>query len=885
MAGYRLVNPEANDGSLGSTVTTMNLNDDANVLGRKLFEEGRVSRNSVISQTQDDLRKKRIPRQISFLECEESSSNKTLKECPVSSNKLSLYGAQTCNPIKTSSVKYDLKQTLELELSRNENTSFMELETKNKCANALQFYEKGNPSELREMILKEKQHAIPESVTQELPSQMDHRKDSLEEGYFDVVNEEIFQDSSHKNDYRKASATEERDCLLRTRNSDLLENAALRDRDRRDSVSLVGWDGFLDNFSSYENSSSECNDENTSLRELETKDECANARQFYEKRNPSELRKMVLEEKQHAIPQSVTQDMPSQMDHRKDSLDGGGYFVVNEEISQVSSQKNGYRNARATEGRDFLLQTRNSYLLENAALRDRDQRDSVSLGGWDGFLDNLSSYENGSSECNDTSKVTEKMREKSRFKQTSETKTHIRDRTKRDLSLHPSDYDAEVDCPTKRGVLQETTILAPKKYISFQGKESKLDSIASKSVTNLCVKDGIKNVRESAQSSETNQKLVSDDDVVDRQVIFSSDSRGAKPKTIIVLTKETEQGSIGVHPEFSGRHSDTSALKPIVLGYQYYNIATRDELQKVWTHDMNSSSTSCSYGEKLNQFAGKKRENSPYCFLHTVVGQQKRFTQQDESWHFPPLPENSEDNVTSIQSQPHLLKGNEENFGQISDQLFDIPECRSTYHDMASLTSEYVGEGVSPANTEESAISKNGLHTIDMDQGTRNPIRPSICSLLKHLKDVMTKNLELWLSSCNEAKHTVPEETPVENVGVQEHSQFQEENEVNESRRDTISNHQTVLLQQSEQSSETIGEGLRKPVQETPRPVCGHYQRRCLVSFPCCGKFYPCHRCHNDSNQCSENQARAINATHIRCSICYHEQEVRSNHLHGILRS
>ena len=162
---------------------------------------------------------------------------------------------------------------------------------------------------------------------------------------------------------------------------------------------------------------------------------------------------------------------------------------------------------------------------------------------------------------------------------------------------------------------------------------------------------------------------------------------------------------------------------------------------------------------------------------------------------------------------------------------FDIPEFRSTFHDMASLTSAYIGEGIRPTNSEESAISGNGSHTMDMDQGTRNSIGHSIGSLLRHLRDVMTKNLELWISSCNEDKHTVPEQTQVENVGVQEHSHFQGENESNELRRDTISDHQTLLLQQSEQSSENIGEGIRTPVQETPRPVCGHYQRRMPREF------------------------------------------------------
>ena len=68
--------------------------------------------------------------------------------------------------------------------------------------------------------------------------------------------------------------------------------------------------------------------------------------------------------------------------------------------------------------------------------------------------------------------------------------------------------------------------------------------------------------------------------------------------------------------------------------------------------------------------------------------------------------------------------------------------------------------------------------------------------------------------------------------------------------------------------------GERAPVQESPRWQCEHYQRRCLVKFPCCGIFYPCHRCHNSSGACDTDDRKANNATHVKCGICGHEEEV-----------
>ena len=64
------------------------------------------------------------------------------------------------------------------------------------------------------------------------------------------------------------------------------------------------------------------------------------------------------------------------------------------------------------------------------------------------------------------------------------------------------------------------------------------------------------------------------------------------------------------------------------------------------------------------------------------------------------------------------------------------------------------------------------------------------------------------------------------------------------------------------------------PVQESPLWQCQHYQRRCSVRFPCCGVFYPCHRCHNGSGECDADDKKANQATHVKCASCGHEEEV-----------
>ena len=78
----------------------------------------------------------------------------------------------------------------------------------------------------------------------------------------------------------------------------------------------------------------------------------------------------------------------------------------------------------------------------------------------------------------------------------------------------------------------------------------------------------------------------------------------------------------------------------------------------------------------------------------------------------------------------------------------------------------------------------------------------------------------------------------------------------------------------------TVEESL--PLQETPQWQCEHYQRRCSVKFPCCGVFYPCHRCHNLSGTCPTDDKKAHHATHVKCGNCGREEEVSIFYILGV---
>ncbi|WP_252177443.1 CHY zinc finger protein [Endozoicomonas sp. 4G] len=67
---------------------------------------------------------------------------------------------------------------------------------------------------------------------------------------------------------------------------------------------------------------------------------------------------------------------------------------------------------------------------------------------------------------------------------------------------------------------------------------------------------------------------------------------------------------------------------------------------------------------------------------------------------------------------------------------------------------------------------------------------------------------------------------------------------------------------------------MQRARQQNPKPLCGHYQRYCYVSFNCCRTFFPCHRCHNDTNKPCTKEVKAKEAKRIKCSLCDYESEI-----------
>ena len=145
----------------------------------------------------------------------------------------------------------------------------------------------------------------------------------------------------------------------------------------------------------------------------------------------------------------------------------------------------------------------------------------------------------------------------------------------------------------------------------------------------------------------------------------------------------------------------------------------------------------------------------------------------------------------------------------------------------------------------------------------------------RHLRKILTKTVRSVTLNTTGERENDPANQTVEKKGVQ--ADTGDMGKAKEVLKQSIQVTETQI--ESTPSNETTVEAewrrIATLVQESPSSVCSHYLRKCFVQFHCCGKFFPCHRCHNESADCTENQAKAIDATHMQCAICYKVQVVR----------
>ena len=375
------------------------------------------------------------------------------------------------------------------------------------------------------------------------------------------------------------------------------------------------------------------------------------------------------------------------------------------------------------------------------------------------------------------------------------------------------------------------------------------------------------------------------------------DFRGARPKQGLPKpprsSKKQSEEILGLNPNFVARHAvtDDTLHHPDFDGaewkdplYQYSeehlyltnvsgNLIRKKSFnlygQEVLQNSHNSSSISRHSPESDAFDGGATMQTS----VHSLARSPSLLPKEDKSWHFPPLQGTTENHIQQRKYRENYSPGHLQ-LTQDRGPMFQSPNPDASNGTVVASTN---------FNDNTDSYGDSSLHstyTSEADSVTVHEDQPDLIednieTRLEDLEKVMSRTVGLFASIDTTETLVEIKEQNTEKVGIQEQAMSGVDNGQTEIAGGVYSGEQTSLIPRNEQTTDTKSEDSISPIQESPRPACGHYQRRCLVRFPCCGRFYPCHRCHNESAACTDDQARAINATHIRCIICYHEQVVR----------
>ncbi|XP_020630401.1 uncharacterized protein LOC110067417 isoform X3 [Orbicella faveolata] len=172
-----------------------------------------------------------------------------------------------------------------------------------------------------------------------------------------------------------------------------------------------------------------------------------------------------------------------------------------------------------------------------------------------------------------------------------------------------------------------------------------------------------------------------------------------------------------------------------------------------------------------------------------------------------------------------------------------------------------------PLTSQSSSSTMPGSHNLHLSQATTSTEDNSLVALERKVAEACAI-VERVLKEREERTKRQREE-----VQRQREIRERRQREARE-RRERQEREMRERAEREAREREDMAVAERAPVQESPLWQCEHYQRRCSVRFPCCGVFYPCHRCHNGSGACDADDKKANQATHVKCASCGHEEEI-----------
>ena len=356
-------------------------------------------------------------------------------------------------------------------------------------------------------------------------------------------------------------------------------------------------------------------------------------------------------------------------------------------------------------------------------------------------------------------------------------------------------------------------------------------------------------------------------------------------------SQQSEEIILGLNPNFVARHAvtDDNLHYPNSDGAEWKDPVYQGSEEHLYLAKVSSSLSSKKsfnlYGPEAlqnshNSSSISRHSPEPDAFdggatiqrsVHSLARSPSLPPKEDKSWHFPPLQETTENH---IQQRKYRENDGPDHLTQDHGPMFQSPNTDAS-NGMVVASTNFNNNTESNGDSSLHSTYTSEADSVTVREDQRDLIEDNIETRLEDLEKVMSRTVGLFASIDATETQVEIKEQNTEKVGIQEQAVSGVDNGQTEIAGGVYSGEQIALIPRNEQTTDTKREEGIAPIQESPRPACGHYQRRCLVRFPCCGRFYPCHRCHNESAACTDDQARAINATHIRCIICYHEQVVR----------
>ncbi|XP_022788996.1 uncharacterized protein LOC111328758 isoform X2 [Stylophora pistillata] len=352
---------------------------------------------------------------------------------------------------------------------------------------------------------------------------------------------------------------------------------------------------------------------------------------------------------------------------------------------------------------------------------------------------------------------------------------------------------------------------------------------------------------------------------------------------------EKESNFFGINPCFLARHTDDSSINTPID-----DIGNTKENANGW------SSNTCSRHQGSSCFNNEEGYQSIYSFQAPSFGSGHLQTLSSDVPGIVVVPPYAEVNDDTLLAQTPLSPQQR----KVNNQCIDPVVQRERNCDFKVMNGNParvsnttpITQGLVSPEMEISALpqgAKNRNLTwekrtfANQDTDNQGPLGVLNNNSLQSCDDSIADLERRVADTCSFVQKTLKEREVKEKAMKEKERRKKEERARKEQQarerreREAREARQTECSNDTEEARNPTSGGRETPSQNTAGAegqqwLCEHYQRLCRVKFPCCGKFFPCHRCHNNSG-CSNDNSKAREVYFLECSICGHQQEINQD--------